>query len=475
MGASVERFEFDANASRVVAEYAKIVAESQKLERELKKTAKAAVAGSAEASKSLEQQAKSVVDLRRKQEEARKAAEQVAGKFGQVGQSAGMANQRITQLSFAFDDFMTVAQQQGGWQGIINGARAAGNNLSAVLSAINPLYAIIPSLATALVGLGAKFLLSSDGADKASQSGSRYLSILSKMREELIGVTQGEKAATAAREERAYQEDLATVIQETGFREKERAFQKSKEDVEYLRRESAKEGGVGPMTANLQRALEIHEPIAQEFAAAKGTVQKFVDDRRRLVAARQAKETSDREQAEFGRKNREVMGRADRRYATFAGEVRKTAAQGFAQGLSEQQVIEALSPVMAAGLNEAEQEAIAPKFFEDISTAQQEAALAPRKSPAETAAAGLRSQLADVRARRARAIADAPRNKLTGAQERAFKAEAAPLEAQLAAADAQRAVEQLKVQKDTLTAIQELTAAVKNRNGARPIVRNGGQ
>ncbi len=85
--------------------------------------------------------------------------------------SMSKTSQAIGAMSFAMDDFVTVMQiSKDPVDGFIRGMRAASNNISMLLFAINPLYAIIPSLVTAIGGpLLKAFLGTSEEASKMAE------------------------------------------------------------------------------------------------------------------------------------------------------------------------------------------------------------------------------------------------------------------------------------------------------------------
>ena len=84
-----------------------------------------------------------------------------------VAMSVGRTNQMIGAMAFAVDDFVTIFQLANDpVDGFIRGMRAAANNISVLLLAINPLYAIIPSLATAIGGPLVKAMFGASDASK---------------------------------------------------------------------------------------------------------------------------------------------------------------------------------------------------------------------------------------------------------------------------------------------------------------------
>lgn len=95
----------------------------------------------------------------------------------------------IGALSYAVDDFVTVAQMQN-WttEGMVAGLRAASNNISVLLMAYNPMLAIVPSATTALIGFATKGL---GAVEKASEKTAKKLETLEEKIKAVIKESEG--------------------------------------------------------------------------------------------------------------------------------------------------------------------------------------------------------------------------------------------------------------------------------------------
>lgn len=185
-----EKVVFDVDVSRYLQGIAAIQAKEKELRRDQKATATAVSQGSKEAVASYMQQAGMLQKLSIEKKKLNQQFSVATGATQQFGRSMGQTNMIIQQGVFAVDDFLTVVGQQG----LAGGLRAAGNNLSLILSMFNPWLALLPAAATAIATFALKTDQSADATDKAKDSLDRY-------KDAIVGIQEEIKKAQSTSEE----------------------------------------------------------------------------------------------------------------------------------------------------------------------------------------------------------------------------------------------------------------------------------
>lgn len=485
MGASSETLTFDANASKVLAELAKIQAEYKTLNAEMKKTATTAVKGSVDASKSLEDQANKLINLKKRADEARNALGSIKVPKGGLAElaamernaetftrSTGRASQAITQLSFGVDDFITVAQNQEGWKGIIAGARGASNNISMVLAQINPLYAIIPSVATALATLGLKFFDTGEGAKEAEPKMSTYAETMKKLREETEGALEGQKGLKTALEDteasNRYMQERSKVVAER----------------DAAKAEIDNEGFWGGLVASVPGLggweEERRQAAANKAMNAEGKLrdldfkenarQKAVADKRQRDAATEA--------------DKATTKTATAKLTPLKGALGKLAEASVKEGDAPDVTLSKLTNAAGAVLTPDEARVAKSQIAEiaggargNVLGASIETAIDPN-ADAKVAMKQTDAAIASVKRERNEAERQSPRGKLSKVQEREFQERLNPLEQ--TKENLQAAMEAgTKETQTSNSLLKDILAAIKDpkptKPAPRPIDRNAGQ
>ncbi|QDU60439.1 hypothetical protein Pan216_12780 [Planctomycetes bacterium Pan216] len=196
----VATLRYDGDASHALAEMTKMTQKEKLLSKELLNTAKTATAGGKAAQAALKAQAAEVVRVRGRIEELKLAYKNLSKGGNQANKTLGLDKMQVTALSQGLDDFAVVASMQGGWQGIISGARAASNNLSMLLGGISPLLFAVPGLASAALTLGYNFLKSSNDVEKGEKALERFGKTADSVRKKLRELQMGQEAVARQNE-----------------------------------------------------------------------------------------------------------------------------------------------------------------------------------------------------------------------------------------------------------------------------------
>ncbi|QDU61233.1 hypothetical protein Pan216_20870 [Planctomycetes bacterium Pan216] len=245
--------------SAAIAAQARLQAALQATQNDLMKASHLAEAGNEAAAKETLKHAAAVAVLEKRLEAAGKDVARANGAGKGFLKFSGQAGANVTQLSFAVDDFLTVWSGQGGKMGMVNGMRAAANNMSFVLASFNPLLAIVPSLAGAVLSLGVRLQETAD-ASKAAVDGNReYLSSIEHIEDALKGMAEGERAAADARDERQFLGKMSVLTE---------AAQKARQEVvdaqhaynEYIRTSITRKDLFEKWTPEEQREFVARSP-----------------------------------------------------------------------------------------------------------------------------------------------------------------------------------------------------------------------
>jgi hypothetical protein len=189
--------------------------------------------------------------------------------------SMGRHNQMMSQAGFAVDDFITVLQMPG--MGLVPALRAASNNVSVLVGAIHPALVVIPSLATAALGLAMSM---GGAAEETEELGNKTDETIGRLQRELelMRAIEGEKGRIKNRHA------VENEMQPLRKRALELETQRREEMISYLGtttykgqpKRKAREGLGSLSTAHLER--EVEQALKQElggWAADRQFAEKF--------------------------------------------------------------------------------------------------------------------------------------------------------------------------------------------------------
>lgn len=164
---SGDTMRFDIDGTPVQLALAKVASGMKIVEREFVKLSKTSTQSTEETRAAQERLFQAYTKLNAEKMRLIQTEKQHIKVQDNVAMSVGRTNQMIGAMAFAVDDFVTIFQLANDpVDGFIRGMRAAANNISVLLLAINPLYAIIPSLATAIGGPLVKAMFGASDASK---------------------------------------------------------------------------------------------------------------------------------------------------------------------------------------------------------------------------------------------------------------------------------------------------------------------